>query len=244
ASTNQSGQLYLIFSHDPLSSGNIYALAQDGTLHPFPYLESSGWQNLWYQDSAYPGLKIDLSQVDFRSLGCTACQGENVDDGSNISFFGNIAITPPDDTAFNNASDFKYMGGTLYMGSYVKDASGTGAFDFNQSLLEMQIFNIHSLNGTWRVTSSYYGVDRVHATHLVVTEPGDGQISAFWPPYPQTMAYATGESGYVMTFNMGVYEYTYKITSLTEDTFTGSYTCIAGGVVIAEDELVSGVRLE
>ena len=244
ASTSQSGQLYLIFSHDPLSLGEIYALAQDGTLQPFPYMQSSGWQNLWYKNGAYPGMKIDLSQIDFRSLGCSDCQGEKVDAGGGVSIGPFGIITPPDDTPFNNASDFKYMNGTLYMGSYIKEAPGSVPFDFNKGLLEMQSLIIHSLNGTWKVTSSYYGVDRVHSSHLVVTEPGDGNISAIWPGYDVTMIYGEGESGYVMTFNMEVYEYTYKITAMTEDTFTGTYTCIADGVVIAEGEPVSGVRLK
>ena len=244
ASTSQSGQLYLIFSHDPLSSGKIYALAQDGTLQPFPYLESSGWQNLWYQDSAHPGLEIDLSQIDFRSLGCSACQGEKVDDGDSDFIFGNIVITPPDDTPFNNASDFKYMKGTLYMGSYVKDAPGSGAFDFNKGLLEMQSLNIFSLNGSWRVTSRYKGVNYPFPFPLVVTEPGDGQISADFGAYYPTMAYMEDESGYVMTFSWSVYEYTYKITALTEDSFTGTATYTVNGVMDPEEELISGVRLK
>ena len=52
------------------------------------------------------------------------------------------------------------------------------------------------------------------------------------------------ESGYVMTFNMGIYEYTYMITALTEDSFTGSYSCVVNGETIVEDELVSGVRFK
>ena len=244
ASTNQSGQLFVLFSHDPLSSGEIYALANDGTLQPFPYQASSGWQNLWFLDSAYSGLKVDLSRVDFRPLGCSLCQGQSPDAGGNDFNFGDIVITPPGEEVFNNASDFKYMGGTLYMATYVKNAPGSGVFDFNQGLLEMQSLNIHSLAGTWQVTSSYYDIDRVHSTFLDVTEPGDGQISATWPGYAPTMAYSDIESGYVMTFSIGVYEYTYKITALTEDSFTGCYTCIVNGVIIAEDELVSGVRLK
>ena len=136
------------------------------------------------------------------------------------------------------------MGGTLYMATYVKNASSGGVFDFNKGLLEMQSLNIHSLSGTWQVTSRYYDVDMVHSTYLVVTEPGDGQISATWPGYYPTMVYSEDGSGYVMTFSIGVYDYTYKISALTEDTFSGSYTCIANGVVVAEDEPVSGVRLK
>ncbi len=244
ASTNQSGQLFVIFSHDPLSEGKIYALTNNGTLQPFPYEASFGWQNLWYLNNAYAGLKLDLSQVDFRPLGCSLCQGQNPDDGGDDFNFGGIIITPPDDAVFNNASDFKYMGGTLYMATYVKNASSGGVFDFNKGLLEMQSLNIHSLSGTWQVTSRYYDVDMVHSTYLVVTEPGDGQISATWPGYYPTMVYSEDGSGYVMTFSIGVYDYTYKISALTEDTFSGSYTCIANGVVVAEDEPVSGVRLK
>ena len=44
--------------------------------------------------------------------------------------------------------------------------------------------------------------------------------------------------------NKNVYVYTYKITELTEDTFTGSYSYTANGVACPGDELVSGVRLK
>ncbi len=242
ASTDQGGQLYVIFSHNPLSVGKIYALAKDGTLQPFPYLQSSGWQNLWHLESAHPGLGLDLSTVDFRPLGCSACQGEKIDDGGNDFDFGNIVITPPDDTVFNNATDFKYMPGTLYMGTYVKDASSSsGAFDFNKGMLEIQSFNIHPLAGTWKVTSRYYDVNQVHPTNLVVTENGDGAISAVWPGYNVTMIYGTDASGYVMTFSMGKYNYVYKITSLTNDSFTAEYSCTANGEVL-DSQPACGVR--
>ncbi len=246
ASTAAAGQLFVLFSHDPLSSGKIYALTSNGKLKLFPYEASFGWQNLWYKAGAAPGMKLDLSQVDFRELGCTQCQGEKVDAGDNDFYFGNIIITPPDDSVFNNASDFKYMPGTLYMGTYVKNAAVSGAFDFNKGLLEMQSLHINSLAGTWQVTSEYNGTDRVHSTHLVVTEDGDGNISAVWPEYNRynvSLVYGSEKSGYVMTFNIGVYQYTYKINSLTADEFTGTYTCIANGEVL-EDAPVSGVRLQ
>lgn len=246
SSTEEKGQLYVLFSHDPLSSGNIYALTKDGSLELFPYESANGWQNLWYKAGAAPGMELDLSQVDFRELGCTQCQGETVDASVVDYQFGNI-ITPPDDSVFNNASDFKYMPGTLYMGTYVKNAASSGVFDFNKGLLEMQSLHINSLAGTWQVTSEYNGTDRVHPTHLVVTEAGDGDISAFWPGYNVSLAYASETSGYVMKFSMpanGItYNYTYNITTLTADKFSGTYTCIANGEVL-EDAPMSGVRLQ
>ncbi len=244
ASTAETGQLYVLFSHDPLSSGNIYALTKDGSLELFPYKSANDWQGLWYLEGASPGMELDLSQVDFRGLGCDQCQGETVD-GSVVDFhFGDIVITPPDEKTFNNASDFKYMPGTLYMGTYVKNAGSSGAFDFNKGLLEMQSLHINSLAGTWQVTSRYDGVDRVHPTHLVVSESGDGNISAFWPGYNVTLVYADDASGYVMTFTMdGVYHYTYNITTLAADKFSGTYTCIANGEVL-EAAPISGVRIQ
>ena len=108
----------------------------------------------------------------------------------------------------------------------------------------MQSLHINLFAGTWQVTSKYEGSDRVHPTHLVVTEDGDGNISAFWPGYNVTMNYATDTSGYVMTFTMnGIYHYTYNITSLTADEFSGTYTCVANGEVLDEAP-VSGVRLQ
>ncbi len=243
ASTASKGQLFVLFSHDPLSKGDIYALTPNGSLKLFPYKAFFGWQNLWYKAGAMPGMKLDLSQVDFRELGCSQCQGEKVDSEDNDFHFGNIIITPPNNEPFNNASDFKYMPGTLYMGTYVKDANSSGAFDFNKGLLEMQSLHINSLAGIWQVTSSYYGADRIHPTNLVVTEDGDGNISAFWPGYNVSLAYADDASGYVMTFSVGIYHYTYNITSLTEKKFTGTYTCIANGEVL-EDAPMSGVRLK
>ncbi len=247
ASTEASGQLFVLFSHDPLSQGDIYALTPDGSLKLFPYNAVFGWQNLWYKAGAAPGMKLDLSQVDFRELGCTQCQGEKVDSGDDDFHFGDIIITPPDNEPFNNASDFKYMPGTLYMGTYVKDASTSGPFDFNKGLLEMQSLHINSLAGTWQVTSEYYGVKRVHPTNLVVTEDGNGNISAVWPGYNVQLFYGTDASGYVMTFSLPyngrIYNYTYNITSLTADKFSGTYTCVVDGVVL-EDAPVSGVRLQ
>jgi len=244
ASTAKGGKLYVLLSHDPLSLGNIYALTNDGSLKIFPW-ETSGWQSLEYLDSAAPGLAVDLSQVDFRGLGCTQCQGQKSDSGNHGFNFGDIIITPPSDTPFNNATDFRYMPGTLYMGTYVKDASSTGAFDFNEGLLELRTLYIYSLAGTWQVTSSYYGADRVHPSHLVVTETGNGEISAVWPGYNVNIAYAKPDtSGYIITFTMnGIYNYTYKITSLTGTTFSGTYTCEVNGEVL-EDAPISGVRLQ
>lgn len=244
ASTDQTGQLYVIFSHNPLSAGNIYALAQDGTLKPFPYLESSGWQDIWHLESAHSGLELDLSTIDFRPLGCSACQGEAADTGDDDFHFGGIIITPPGDTAFNNATDFKYMPGTLYMGTYVKDASSSsGAFDFNVGMLEIQSFNINSLAGTWQLTSRYNNENRVHPTNLVVSETGDGNISAVWPGYNVFMMYGTDDSGeYWMGFSIGAYQYIYQLKSLTENTFSGTYSCIVNGEYLL-NEPVCGVRV-
>ena len=244
ASTSQSGKLFVLVSHDPLSSGDIYALTSDGSLKLFPW-ETAGWQNLQYLDSAAPGLAVDLSQVDFRGLGCTQCQGQKTDSGDQEFYFGDIVITPPDDGPFNNASDFKYMPGTLYMGTYVKAASEDGVFDFNKGLLELQTLHINSFAGTWQVTSSYYDTDRVHPSHLVVTETGNGEISAVWPGYNVAISYGSSDmSGYVISFSMGIYNYTYKITSLTASTFSGTYSCIANGEEFVKNAAVSGVRLD
>jgi len=244
ASTSEKGKLYVLLSHDPLSQGKIYALTSDGSLKNFIW-ETPGWQSLEYLDSAAPGLAVDLSQVDFRGLGCSQCLGQKPDSGDQDFHFGNIIITPPDDTPFNNATDFKYMPGTLYIGTYVKDASCTGAFDFNKGLLELQTLHLNSFAGTWQVTSNYYGADRVRPSHLVVTETGNGEISAVWPGYNASIAYAKpNTSGYIINFSMGIYNYTYKITSLTVDKFSGTYSCIANGEVVVKDAAVSGVRLK
>jgi hypothetical protein len=241
ASSNKVGQLYVLLSHAPLSNGAIYAVASDGTLKPFPYQSTSGWQNLWYQKGTIPGTIIDLSSVDLRPLGCSQCQGPEEDEEFH---FGDIIITHPVED-YNNASEFKFMTGILYMATYVKDPLGsTGKpFDFNQGLLEVQTLRINSLAGTWQVTSEYNGVDRIHPTHLVVTEAGDGNISAFWPGYNVTMAYDNDKSGYIMTFSLGIYHYTYNITFLTADNFSGTYTCIANGEVL-DAAPISGVRLQ
>jgi len=243
ASTASSGRLFVLLLHDPLSAGKIYAMDRNGNLVAFPANDSSVWQNLWYKESASPGLDLDLSQVDFRGLGCSQCQGEPVDNQSVDFQFGNIIITPPStekDEDFNNAADFKYMPGMLYMVTYVKDASSGGVFDFNQGLLEMQLLSINPFAGTWRVTSRYNNENRMHPTQLVVTENGDGNISAVWPGYNVTMIYGTDKSGYVMTFSMGIYNYTFDITDLTADTFSGYYTCVANGQTL-DNQPVCGV---
>ncbi len=246
ASTSKSGKLFVLVSHVPLSSGKIYALTSDGTLKLFPYWDNSGWQNFQYQDSAAPGMSVDLSKVDFRVLGCTQCQGGTSSSQEKEQLqFGDVVITPSsDDGNFNNALDFKYMPGSLYIVTYVKDTSVTEAFDFNKDMLEFKILNINSFAGTWRVTSSYNGENRVHPSNLVVTENGDGNISAVWPGYNIKISYGKpDESGYVITFAIGIYNYTYKITKVTTDTFSGTYSCVANGQVL-EDAPVSGVRLK
>ncbi|NPA24641.1 MAG: choice-of-anchor D domain-containing protein [Deltaproteobacteria bacterium] len=241
ASNGKAGQLYVLMSHAPLSNGAVYAVAADGTLHPFPYQSTSGWQDLWYQKGTAPGTIVDLSTVDLRSLGCDQCQGPEGEEEFN---FGDIVITHPLEN-FNNASEFKYMSGVLFMATYVKDPlSSTGkTFDFNQGLLEVQTLNINSLAGTWRVTSRYYDVDRVHPGLLVVNE-NDGQISAHWPPYPVNIGYMPNESAYEISFTYGGYDYRYRINKLTGNSFAGSYTCYYKGQVVTEDQPVSGVRVK
>ncbi len=245
ASTNKSGRLFVLLSHAPLSYGVIYAMDRNGNLVAFPAHDSSAWQNLWYMEAAAPGLELDLSRVDFRDLGCTQCQSQKVDEGaSSVSFggFGNIIITPTSDKeSVNNAADFKYMPGILYVATYLKDPSVIGMFDFNEGLLEMQVLSINSLNGTWKVISRYNGENRMHAASLEVNEPGDGNISAVWPGYNVGMDYGSDESAYIMNFSIGIYNYIYKITSLTNDSFTAEYSCTANGEVL-DSQPVCGVR--
>jgi hypothetical protein len=50
------------------------------------------------------------------------------------------------------------------------------------------------------------------------------------------------EAAYLLTFNIGIYHYTYKITNLDDNSFSGSYTCVANGVTVAMNQPVCGVR--
>jgi len=240
ASSDKAGQLYILVSHAPLSNGAVYAVASDGKLKPFPYQSTSGWQELWYQKGTSSGTIVDLSQVDLRPLGCDQCQGPG---GEDEFLFGDIVITHPVDE-YNNASEFKYMSGIIYIAAYVKDplSSSGKLFDFNQGLLEVRTVRINSLAGVWRVTSRYYDVDRVHPGLLVVDEK-DGEIDAGWAPYPVRISYAQEESAYEIDFTYGGYDYIYKINRLNHDSFEGSYSCYYKGQVVTEDQLVSGLRV-
>jgi hypothetical protein len=241
ASNNKAGQLYILVSHVPLSNGAVYAVASDGKLYPFPYQSTSVWQDLWYRKGTTPGSIVDLSRVDLRPLGCDQCQGPGGEEEFN---FGDIVITHPVDD-YNNASEFKYMAGIIYMATYVKDplTSSGRPFDFNQGLLEVQTLRVNSLAGVWRVTSRYYGIDRVHPGLLVVDENG-GELAARWAPYPVSISYAQDESAYEIDFTYGGYDYVYKITRLTRDSFEGSYSCYYKGEVVTENQPVSGVRVK
>ncbi|HDS15678.1 MAG TPA: choice-of-anchor D domain-containing protein [Proteobacteria bacterium] len=251
ASTRQGGQLFILLSHDPLSAGGIYALTANGTLKPFPYNASFGWQSLAYMNSASSGLKLDLSRVDLRPLGCSACVGGVGDEGQNDISFGGIVLTPPNRETFSNGSDFKYLAGTLYLATYIKDAGMSGPFDFNKGLLEMQSLNLHSLAGTWRVTSRYYEEDKTHPTLLIVSEDGQGGLGLNWPEftgYAPEILYNPDASGYIIRFTIPAgglrYQYTYKIGQLTADSFSGAYSCHVNGELQFEDQLVSGVRVK
>jgi hypothetical protein len=236
--------LYVLFSHDPLSQGNIYALTPSGNLVPFPYQSVFGWQNLWYMENTRPGNVLDLSWINLQGLGCNQCQGPPTDPHGDDISFGGIIITPPATEPYNNAADFKYMAGTLYIATYVKDPyfSAGKTFDFNQGLLEVQTLHINSLAGTWQVMSEYYGEGRVNPGLLVVSE-ADGNINGSWPPYPITINYGDGQAAYIIQFDIGAYHYTYTIDHLEKNSFKGSYTCTFNGTVIAPEQKVCGVRV-
>jgi hypothetical protein len=242
AASPQPGRLYVLLSHDPLSAGVIYALTADGSLQPFPYESSDAWQALWYRPSTSPKNILDLSQIDLRQLGCSQCQGPAGSSGEEFHF-GNIIIKPPVKN-YNNSSDFKYMGGTLYMGTFVKDPylSADTPFIFNEGLLEFQILHIRSLAGVWRVTSRYYGDDRVHPNLLSVQEQ-DGQVTASWPPYPVTASYSNNDAAYILDFTYRGFHYIYKINQLTTYSFKGTYSCYYRDQIIEENAPVSGERV-
>jgi len=245
AATPQAGRLYVLMTEDPLSKGEIYALTADGNLTPFPFESPYAWQSLWYQRSSAPGNLLDLSYIDLRQLGCTQCMGP--DGGTGEEFhFGNIAIKPSNTQQdYNNSVDFKYLaGGTLYIATYVKDpfASAGVPFIFDEGLLEFHSLKILTLDGVWRVTSRYLGVDRVNPGLLTVHE-ANGQISATWPPYPVKIEYSSKDPVYLITFNLSGFEYIYRITNLTPYSFSGSYNCYYKGQVVEQDAPVSGERI-
>ncbi len=243
ASSSQLGQLYVLLSHDPLSHGEIYALTSDGTLHPFPFQNGSAWQSYWYRKSTFPGNVLDLSRVDLRPLGCSSCQGVSPENNGDEIHFGNIVIRPPSDGVYNNAADFRYMPGTLYIATYVKDpyASAGKPFAFDQGLLEVQTLHINSLAGDWQVTSCYYEQARTHLAQLHITEPGDGSLSAVWPGYNRPQI-SYGEDEYRLEFSLGSYHYTYRINELTASTFKGSYSCEVNGETVVSGAPFCAVR--
>ncbi len=241
AGKSSPGRLYVLLIHDPVSAGVVYALTPAGQLTPFPYSSSAGWQTLFFALDGRPQ-RIDLHTLDFRQLGCTLCQGKAETDNFN---FGGINIQPPSDKPYVNANDFKYLAGDLYVATYIKDGSAEAIpFDFNRGLIELHKLTIHDFNGRWRVASQYDGKYSIHPNLLVVSEPGDGNISATWSPRYENLAinYAPDESAYLLTFNIGSYNYVYKITSLSADKFSGTYTCTAYNQVIAKDQPVCGGR--
>ncbi len=244
AATPNPGRLYVLMAHDPLSAGVIYAVTADGSIRPFPYQSPDGWQNLWYQPSSGPLNILDLSWIDLRQLGCTQCQGPGGGTAQTFMFGGIPIEIPPAPKVYNNASDFKFMPGVLYTATFVKDPGENHGipFRFDQGLLEFQALKIYPLAGTWRVTSHYMGVDRVHANALTVTE-NNGQISAVWPPYPVVAHYNRQGPGYILEFSMGAYHYVYKIEKVTKYGFTGSYSCYYQDQVVEQDSPVKGERL-
>jgi hypothetical protein len=244
ASSNQPGRLYVLLSHDPLSQGQVFALTPDGQLHPFDFMSDNGWQGFWYQKGTFPGNVLDLSAIDLRGLGCTLCQGPPEQTGGDDVHFGTAVITPPSNKPYNNASDFKYLAGGLYIATYVKSpfSSAGKPFDFNQGLLDFEKLNINSLAGTWQVTSEYYGAGRVHPNYLVVNE-NNGNISASWPPYPVRISYAANQPAYVIEFDMGAYHYVYTIDSLEVNRFSGRYTVKYNNQIVADNQEVCGVRV-
>jgi len=245
AFSQQTGKLYVLMIHDPLSAGTIYALTPDGNLVPFPYTSPNAWQNLYFSPDSPPSMTVDLNTINLQQLGCSSCPDPStISPGGDNFMFGTIGITTPTETTpYSCTDDFKYMAGNLYVATYVADDTTGMPFDFNHGLIELLWLKIHSLNGSWRVTSEYYGQGREHADLLHVQEE-DGTISATWSPKYSNLviSYAPDESAYLMTFNVGCYYYFYEITNLEADWFFGTYTCINNGEIVALDQPVCGVR--
>jgi len=246
AFSQQTGKLYVLMIHDPLSAGTIYALTPDGNLVPFPYTSPNAWQNLYFSPDSSPSMTVDLNTINLQQLGCHNCPDPStiITPGGDDFMFGTIDITTPAETTpYSCTDDFKYMAGNLYVATYVADDTAGMPFDFNHGLIELLWLKIHSLNGSWRVTSEYYGHGREHADLLHVQEE-DGTISATWSPKYSNLviSYAPDESAYLITFNVGSYNYVYKITTLDADRFSGTYTCTANGEIVAQDQPVCGVR--
>jgi hypothetical protein len=244
AFADQPGHLYVLLLHDPASGGTVYALTPSGNLVPFPYTSPTGWQDMYFAFQTPPSLAVNLSTINLQQLGCSACQGPFAANAAGDSvMFGTIPINSPSDVTYNCAADFKYLTGNLFVATYNANGTAGVPFDFNQGLMELLWLKIHSLNGDWKVTSAYNGQGREHADWLRVQEE-NGNISATWSPRYSNLAirYATDESAYLMTFNVGSYNYVYKITNLDADRFSGTYTCTVNGEIIAQDQPVCGVR--
>ena len=244
AFTDQPGQLYVLLTHVPVSGGTVYAVTPGGNIVPFPYGSSFDWQNLYYATSASPTMEVNLSNVDLRQIGCTACQGPSTPGTHNGYLFGTIPINPPVDESYNSACDFKYLEGDLYLATFLADGVAGTPFNFNLGLLELQQLNINSFGGNWQVTSSYDGQGREHADLLQVQEE-NGNISAQWGQYsPIDISYDETDSAYRIEFSLGAYHYTYMIDQLTADNFTGYYHCEYDGTVVVDQAPVSGIRVQ
>ncbi len=245
AFTEQPGHLYVLLIHDPLSAGTIYALTPSGDMVPFPYTSPFSWQDMYYSFASSPSMKVGMGIVNFQQLGCSNCPGPFAASTGDDSFmFGNtIAIHPPNDTPYNCAADFKYLTGNLYVATYIADGIPGVPFDFNRGLVELLWLKINSLSGNWRVTSEYYGENRVHPALLQVQE-NSGIINAQWRNYNPSISYSATESAYKLDFTVSGYHYIYTINQLTADSFSGSYHCECNGTVIVDQAGVSGVRVQ
>ncbi|MBN2232803.1 MAG: hypothetical protein JW781_08310 [Deltaproteobacteria bacterium] len=232
------GRLYVLMMHDPFSAGNVFAVLPDGTIVPFPHESASDWQARFYSTGVPRAREVVLDAVDFRQLGCFTCQGPTLVDPYQL---GDIPVQPPIAAAATNAGDFKYLAGDLYVATYVADGTAGVPFDFNRGLVELLKLKIHSLAGTWQVTSTYYGEERVHADLLRVEE-SHGAVTARWGSYRPAIGYGTGE-GYQLEFTLSGYRYVYGIDHLTADRFSGYYRCYYNGTPVDEG-LVSGVRVQ
>ncbi len=245
AFTEQPGHLYVLLIHDPASGGIIYALTPAGDIVPFPYTSPFGWQDMYFAFESSPSKSVDLSTINLQQLGCSSCPGPfAINTGGESFMFGNtISIQPPDDTPYNCAADFKYLTGNLYVATYITDGTPGMPFDFNRGLVELLWLKINNLNGSWRVTSEYYGENRVHSTLLQIQE-NNGIINAQWGNYHPTISYSTTDSAYIIDFTLDGYHYTYTINQLTTSSFAGTYHCEYNGTVIVDQAGVSGVRVQ
>jgi hypothetical protein len=237
SNSDAPGRLYVLLLHDPVSAGTVYAVLPDGAIVPFPYDSTADWQARYYSEGVPRALEVDLSAVDFRQLGCFSCPGPALVDPYQI---GDILVQPPIAAAATNAADFKYLAGDLYVATYVADGTAGAPFDFNRGLVELLRLKIHSLAGTWQVTSAYYGEERVHPDLLLVEE-ANGAIAARWGSYNPNVSY--GARGYILDFTLDRFHYVYELDSLTADRFSGYYHCYQDGTVPIDEGAVMGVRV-